>query len=399
VRRGTLLAIITFACARLSYGAPPPPQVPPRPTRSPATGAAKASFDRLAGEAAAAHKAGRLEEAAELYGKALARRPSWTEGRWARATLLYDLDRFQEAREEFRRVVAARPADGVALALRALCDVSLGDYDAALEGLKAARALGVATPGVRSVAAFQLALLVNRAGEHEAALEMLRGLAEQGRDTPAVIEAFGLITLRLTLMPAEVAPTKRDMLVLAGRGGFHMARGRRTQVGRIALEELVSRFPNEPNVHYAYGLYVAPDEPDLAIAEWRRELTRDPAHYAAMLQIASLLLSKGDAAEAVALADQAATIAPTVPAAFLVLGRALLETGDAERAVRTLERGAALAPESADLQFALARGYQRVGRAEDAERARQTFVRLDGLARERKPEAVPADASPTPPSR
>jgi predicted Zn-dependent protease len=189
------------------------------------------------------------------------------------------------------------------------------------------------------------------------------------------------------------------MLVLAGRGGFHMARGRRTQAGRIALEELVSRFPNEPNVHYAYGMYVAPDEPDLAIAEWRRELTRDPTHYAAMLQMASLLLTRGDASEAAALADQAAGIAPTVPAAFLVLGRALLETGDAERAVRALERGAALAPESADVQFALARGYQRMGRGGDAERAREAFVRLDRLSRDRKREGVPDEAGFSPPSR
>jgi tetratricopeptide (TPR) repeat protein len=237
---------------------------------------------------------------------------------------------------------------------------------------------------VRAVAAFQLALLVNRAGKHEVAFEMLRGLAEKGTDTPAVVEAFGLITLRLTLMPDEIAADKHPMLVLAGRGGYHMARGRRTQIGRMALEELISRFPSEPNVHYAYAVYIAPDDPDLAMAEFRRELTRDPSHYAAMLQLASLQLSKGDAAAALSLAEEGAKIAPTVPAAFLVLGRALLETNDAERAVTELEKGAALAPESADVQFALARAYKRVGRADDAERARQAFVRLDRAAREAK---------------
>jgi tetratricopeptide (TPR) repeat protein len=341
----------------------------------------------MASEAAAAREAGRLDDAAALYGKVLARRPGWVEGHWALGTVLYDQSRYPDAREHFRRVVKARPKDGVALALKSLCDVRLGDYDTAFEGLQQARKLGVANASVRAVAAFQLALLVNRSGKHEVAFEMLRGLAEKGTDTPAVVEAFGLVTLRLTLMPDEVAVSKRPMLTLAGRGGYHMARGRRTQIGRMALEELISRFPSEPNVHYAYAVYVAPDDPDLAMAELRRELTRDPAHYPALLQLASLELAKGDAAAALPLAEEGARIAPNVPAAFLVLGRALLETDAAERAVSELEKGAALAPESADLQFALARAYKRVGRSEDAERARQAFVRLDRAAREGKKES------------
>jgi tetratricopeptide (TPR) repeat protein len=366
-----------------------------------AAAAPPSQFDRVAKRAAAAREAGNLAEAAAGYAKALRLKPDWVEGHWALATTLYDLDRYGEARDHFRRVVAARPTDGVARALLALCDVRLKDYDAALTGLQEGRALGIPNAEVRAVAAFQFALLLNRAGAPEAGFEILRGLAVQGRDSPAVIEAFGLCTLRLRAMPEEVPPEKRDMVVLAGRGGYHMARGRRTAVGRLALEELVSRFPQEPNVHYAFGAYIVLEEPDAALAEFRKELARDPEHYPALLQIAALEAKRGNVDLALPPAEQAARLAPNVPAARLVLGRALLELGQTDRAVSELEKGAALAPESADLQFALARAYQRAGRNEEAEKARQEFLRLDRAAREK--DAAPASGDvkepETPPER
>ena len=161
-------------------------------------------------------------------------------------------------------------------------------------------------------------------------------------------------------------------------------------MGRLALEELVSRYPAEPNVHYAFGTYIAPEEPDAALDEFRKELARDPEHVPALVQVASIELKRSNVAQALPAAESAARIGPTVPAARLVLGRALFEDGQTERAVQELERGAALAPESADIQFALARAYQRAGRAEDAARARQEFLRLgQGAAREAGKQARP----------
>jgi tetratricopeptide (TPR) repeat protein len=373
------------------------------PARAAASGreAAASRFDTTAKKAAEAREAGRLEEAAAHYRKALELKPDWTDGRWALATLLYDLDRHAEARDEFRRIVAARPADGVALALMALCGLRLRDYDAALAGLQQAHALGIPSPEVRSVATLQLALLLNRVGRHEAAFELLRPFAGQGSDDPSVLAAFGLSMLRMKNMPDQVPKERREMVLLAGRGGYHMARGRRTAVGRLALEELVSRYPGEPNVHYAFGAYVAPEEPDAAIEAFRRELRATPDHHPSLLQIASIETRRGNAAEAVPLAERAARLAPEEPAPHLVLGRALLELGDTARAVAELEASARLAPESREVQFALARAYQRAGRSEDAERARREFLRLERAAGESpapepqpSPPEAPGGASP-----
>jgi tetratricopeptide (TPR) repeat protein len=342
------------------------------------------SFDSVVAKAGEAREAGRLDEAARHYKKALSLKPEWLEGHWALATLLYDLGRYPEALGHFQKVAAARPEDGRGLAFLGLCEARLEDYERALADLTRASELGIADAGVRSLIALETALLVNRSGNHDGAFEMLRGFAGHGQDSPGVLTAFGLSVLRRPWMPDQIPPDKREMVLLAGRTGYHMARGRRTAVGRLAVEELVSRFPAEPNVHYAFGSYVAPEEPEAAIEAFRRELRATPDHAPALVQIASLELRRGNAEAALGAAEQAVRLSPEMPAARLVLGRGLFEQGETERAVAELEKGAALAPRSAEIQFALARAYQRAGRAEDAERARERFRRLRGDAREPK---------------
>lgn len=379
------LALLLLAVAASAQAAQPPVR--------PGAGKRPATFDRLASEAAAARTAGKLAEAAALYERALERKPGWTEGRWAMASLLYDLDRYAEARTQFRQVAEERPQDGTVAVLLALCEFQLGDYGATAALIQRAQELGIANPDVQSAALFHTALLLNRAGNPDGAFAILRGFATRGLDKPSVIEAFGISVLRMPVVPSELTPEQRPMVTLAGRGGYHMSRGRRTAVGRLALEELVSRYPSVPNVHYALASYVAPDDPELALEEYRRELRANPQHVPAMLQMAMLELKRGNAAIALPLAEEGVRLAPEVPAAHLALGRALLDTGETVRAVDALERSAALAPDSADVQFVLARAYQRAGRAEDAERARQEFLRLDRAAKD----AEAAADGPSPP--
>ena len=77
-------------------GAGQPPAAPADP-----------KFDALSAQADAARQAGRLDEAVDLYRKALAVKPDWREGLWSLGTMLYELDRFGEARDAFRRVLAS----------------------------------------------------------------------------------------------------------------------------------------------------------------------------------------------------------------------------------------------------------------------------------------------------
>jgi tetratricopeptide (TPR) repeat protein len=334
------------------------------------------TFETLSAKAAEARSAGRLEEAATHYEKAVALRPDWTEGRLALATVLYDLKRHAEARDHLDRVTAAAPADGVAWALLGLSASRLKDYDAALAALGRARTAGISSPEMLSAVLFESALVLNRTGSHDAAFDVLRAFARDGKDTPTVIVAFGLSMLRLRQMPDEVPVDKREMVRLAGRGGYHMARARRTALGRLALEELVSRFPSEANVHYSLGIYLAPDDPDAALEEFRRELRHSPDHLESLIQTAHLETRRGRAEMGLPFAEKAVALAPDVPAGRLALGRTLLDLERTEDAITQLERAAALAPASGDVQFALSRAYQRAGRTEAARRAREEFLRL-----------------------
>jgi tetratricopeptide (TPR) repeat protein len=382
MRLATPTLPVLVVCLLLLCGGASAQSTPPAPTPKAAAPAARGpSFDQLAKKAAQAKEAGQLDDAIQYYGQAVAMRPSWIEGHWALGTLLYDLDRYPEARDHFRRVVQAEPNNGLALALKALCEVQLKNYERALGELQQARALGIPSPEVLSAASYQAATLLNRFERYEAAFEILREYSLQEKDSPGVIEAFGLSVLRLPYLPAEAPPEKREMILMAGRAGFQMAKGRRSSIGRMTFEELVARYPTAPNVHYAYGTFLLPEEPDAALEEFRRELRTSPSHYHAMLHIAYELLKRGNYQEALPLAEKAVELAPSFFPAHNALGRALLEAGQTERAIEELEAGVKLAPDNPELRFALARAYQRAGRNEDATRERAEFLKLDRATR------------------
>ena len=371
-RLALLAAFGLVAMASPAVGVPIEPGVAP-----PSVQPVPASFDALAARAATARDEARFEEAIVLYGQALAAKPSWLEGHWALATLLYDADRYEEATEHFGAVIATRPNDGLALALFGLCAARVGDHEDALAALMKARALGIPNPEVVSVVNYQAALLLNEADDPDGAAEILRKFAMDGDDSPPVIQAFGLTTLRLPMLPGEIPEEKREMVLLAGRAGYHMARARRTSIGRLAVEELVSRYPAEPNVNFALGMYLLPDDQTAGLASLRRELTVSPEHHVAMIQIAFAELKRGRGPEALVMAERAVELAPSVPAAHLALGRSLLAVGEVERGVAAMEVAVKLAPENPRLRFALAQGYQQAGRTDDATREKQEFLRLE----------------------
>jgi predicted Zn-dependent protease len=218
------------------------------------------------------------------------------------------------------------------------------------------------------------------AEQYEQALETLGEFANEGKDSPPVIEAMGIATLRMPTLPADLPADRREMVMMAGRASYMMAT-RNTASAGTAFEALVSRYPETPNVHYAYGVFLLQEQADKALEEFKRELALQPGHPWSLTQIAYEYLKRGDADAALPWAKQAVEAAPTAFTAHKALGQALLETGDVDAAIKELELGITLAPLSPGLHFTLARAYQRAGRLEDATREREEFTRLDRLAR------------------
>jgi hypothetical protein len=104
--------------------------------------------------------------------------------------------------------------------------------------------------------------------------------------------------LRLRQMPDEVPPEKRPMVLLAGRGGYHMARPRRTAVGRMALEELVSRTRPSPTRTTRSAPTSRPTIRTRPRTSSRRSCALNPDHPEALIQIAHLETRRGNAAAA-----------------------------------------------------------------------------------------------------
>jgi tetratricopeptide (TPR) repeat protein len=361
-----------------------PPKSAAGSTPKPIAKADAAEFDRLVSAATEARLAERWNDAITLYAKAVKLKPDYVEGYWYQGTAYYSLDDFAHCSDMFRGVVRLAPKNGGAYAFLGLCEFGLRDYDRSLQHLLQARILGVGdAKELDNVARFHAAILMTRMEQYEQALERLGEFAAEGDDNPRVIEAMGIATLRMPMLPNEYPPERREMILMAGRASYMMAT-RNTASAEKAFETLAARYPETPNVHYAYAICLLLEKPDKAIEEFSRELELQPGHPASMIQIAFEYENRGDTAAALPWAQKAVAAVPKDFAAHKALGQALLDSGDVAGAIKELQTGIALAPESPGLHFTLARAYQRAGRLEDAAKEREEFMRLDKLARSRR---------------
>ena len=257
------------------------------------------------------------------------------------------------------------------------------------------RIVGTDINKIAAVVRFHSAILMTRMEQFESAYEALQQFVYQNNTSPKVVEALGLSILRMRYLPSEYPVSKRDLVMLAGRAAYETA-ARRAESADRAYQELVTRFPGEDNVHYAYGAFLMGSKPDLAVRQFQRELKKNPDHVPSLLQIAMEYLRQGRYQEALPQAERAHGLMPNFFTSRKVLGRVLLETGQVERAVQELEAGVQLKPEDPEMHFALSKAYARAGRKAEAERARREFLRLDRIYRSQRegPQSVGGQTQP-----
>jgi tetratricopeptide (TPR) repeat protein len=361
----------------------------PRPQqRSPA--AAEAEFERFVKQADEARLAARLDDAISLYGKALNIKPKWPDGWWYVGAIFYEKDSYPQARDAFQNLVALEPQRASAWAMLGLCLFQTGEYERAATSLQRGKSLGVNdNPELAGVALYHIALLYIHFEYFENAFDTLAELLRSGNASPKVIEAFGLTMLRMPYLPKEIPAPQREKILIAGQAGINMA-ARRQEQARAAFDTLLAQYPNDPNVHYGFGVFMLSQDADVALKEFKRELEISPNHFPSMVQMAFEYLKRDQYDDALPLAEKAVQLAPKLYAARNVLGRVLLELGQVDRSIKELEEGIKLAPASPEMHFALARAYTRAGRKEDAARERETFKKLqDEYNKKRQVEEKP----------
>jgi tetratricopeptide (TPR) repeat protein len=353
-------------------------------------------FKTLAAKAAAARDAGSLEEATELYRKALRINPHWAEGWWTLGAIDYDANRYAEAALEFEKVLALDPRHGTARAILGLCQFRLGQDGEALKNIEAAKAIGIADDQqLWRVMVYDEGVLLRRASRFEAARSALGSLCQSGGADQDTVMALGMVALWMSDAHPPTDGEAADVTMHVGRGACLGAR-KDFDGGRREFEFVAAHAPHFPKFHLAYGRFLEDaGDSDGAIRQYKLEIEEDPGSVLARFCIGAAEY-KVDSAAGVPYAEEAVGLAPKLPYAHYLLGLLLLDTGEFSRAVPELEIARKAFPSEARVELALGSAYAHVGRVEDAAQARAEFQRLTQAQKARNAAEGKLDATGAP---
>ena len=339
------------------------------------------SFDEVSKRAEKAREQERMEDAVRFYREGVRLRPDWAEGWWYLGTMAYDQDRYEEGRTVLRRFTALDPKTPAGWALLGLCEFETKAYDESLVHLQRAIGLGMDPNNQLDVVTeYHAVLLLTRSGQFEKATEMMMHLAERGADRPEFAEAAGLAGLRKALLPIELPPAEREMVLQVGRALLDTG-ARKPAAAQREFEDLIAKYPKAPHIHYLFGSFLLLSDPDAGLRELKQELEISPQHVPALLQITFEYLRRGEAESALPYAKSAVQAEPAYFATHNALGRALVESGDLKEGIQELELSRTQAPGSPQTRIALASAYAKAGRNEDAARERAEFLKLKQLSK------------------
>ncbi len=388
LRRAWLLLLVFPLCAATAFSQSRVRTSPQRPPDAQSTGNSKVApgsqdFDRLAAEANVAREADRVEEAVDLYRRALVLRSQWAEGWWYLATLYYDQDKYADAAQAFKQTAQLQGKAGAPWAMLGLCEFQLARYDDAQMHIDRGRQLGLGdNVELTRVMRYHQGLIAILKGEFEKGLETLGLLSYEGLKSEDLIISLGLATLRIGMTPARIDLNypDRDLIRRAGLAE-HFAGQKNMSDAQREYDMLVRDYAKVANVQYAYGRFLLINRDDeAALAAFHREIQNWPKHTLARCQIANIKLRNKDIEGGLPFAEEAVKLAPRLPLARFVLGRLLLEAGQNDRAIVELEAVSKMVPDEPKIYFALARAYTKAQRKPDADRARATFTRLSQTA-------------------
>jgi tetratricopeptide (TPR) repeat protein len=351
-----------------------PQQVQSR--RTPIPAAASRDFEQLRKKADEARDAGRLDDAAKLYHRALAINPKWTEGWWSLGTLQYDIDRYAEAELAFERVVALDAKHGTARAMLGLCEFELGQSERALKDIQESEKLGVLEDQqLRDVVMYHEGVLLQRAGRFEGAKAALASLCLGGSRSAELAGTFGLVALRMRDVAPPNSGTEAGQVVQHVGRAACLSGAKEFDAAKAELERVIAGAPHFPLVHYAYGrmLQDARDH-EGAIKEFEAEIAEQPNSVLPRLRIAAAEY-KWNPEQGLKFAEEAVKLQPDLPLGHYLLGLLLLETGAYQRAIPELETARKAFPQETKIYISLANAYTQVGRTQDAARARAEFTR------------------------
>jgi tetratricopeptide (TPR) repeat protein len=337
------------------------------------------SFAELAKQAEAARDSHDSAAAIGLYQRALALNPKWEEGMWNLGSIAYDLDRYRDCADAFRKLTLLKPDGAPGWTMSGMCEYRLRNYVPALDALAHVEKLGFnENAELARAARLHYALLLTKMGTFEKAIAILTDLTHVDKKTPEIIAAAGIAGLRQAWLPPEVPEAQRELVYRLGDAmASVMELDHKAAIQKF--DALVAAYPDDPNVHFRYGAFLCTQDADRGIEEIKKAVAIAPEHVPALVSLSAILLKREDTQSALEYGRQAVKAGPADFSTHIVLGRALLASGDAAGSAVELEEALKLAPAVPEAHFSLAAAYARLGRKEDARREQDEFKRLDHL--------------------
>lgn len=317
-------------------------------------------------------------EAANLYKQALAIRKDWAEGWLYLGGALYQLSRYAEASDAFRKGVQLAPQIGSGWAFLGLNEAELGDQDQALADIRKGEDLGLGSNREFETAVrVKAARILIKSSSYDEALLQLQPLAKRNESSPGVVETMGLCSLAFPDDIAQLPAQRKAVVELAGKASWSTAAQHPEQAAE-SYRQLLAQYPNEPGVHYAYGLYLMDTDLTRALAEFQKELQISPNHWPSYFVVASIQLRQGAPDQALQTLREVMKI---VPAKYrwlghAELGRANMNADHLEAAIAEFQSAARLMPSNPNVHYFLSEAFRRTGRKDDAQKERVEFEKL-----------------------
>lgn len=304
------------------------------------------------------------------------------DGWWSLGTIEYDQNNYADAARAFGKVKALDAKAGTARVMLGLCEFQLGQDASALEDIEAGKSLGITNdPQLWQVMIYHEGVLQRRAAKFETAQQTIDRLCARDIVDPDVIQQLGLTVLRVPGKDVLPQGSLGAEIVAAVGHAECMGAQKKFDEARQEYSEIVQRYPQYPNIHYAYGRFLIDlNDTSGAIAQFKQEIRNQPDHVFARLQIASVEY-RIDSKDGLPYAQQAVKLNPKLPLGHYLLGLLLLDTGDYKQAIPELEIAEKGFPDEPQVYFALGNAYARAGRPQDAARARAKFLSLNQTKR------------------